>query len=480
MIDLANQILSARQRNRKELKKADRLKKEGNDAGAERIWRRFLVESPDDPVILFNLGVLLKTKGDKDREKRADLYFEAHKLFAEVVCSPFVDTNLKADTMNNIGIIMEKSGHTEKALKAYTFALEINPDHAAALVNYGDSLRCLGDISGADETYRKVIATHPDSAEANYNAGYIKLLMGDYAAGWKGYLHRHRMKAANTKPIVSTRPQWKGEPLEGKTLMLTEEQGYGDGFMGIRFAQCFAAMGARVVWGAQEAMREVMRGATGVSACVSRDDATEFDYHLPLLDAPHWLGITAENIPQPPYLSLCDDWPKWQAPKDPGKPKVGLIWRGSPLHGRDRARSIAPELLQPLIDDHPKLEFYSLQFGPNADEVTRLRGINQDLLTTVRSWTETAQIAHWLDLLIAVDTGPVHLFGALNRPAFMLCPNSPDWRWQLGREDSDWYPRLRIFRQPNGNDWQTPVAKINEALKDFCCSPNTSALVSGA
>lgn len=288
------------------------------------------------------------------------------------------------------------------------------------------------------------------------------------------------MQACGTKPIVSTRPCWDGEPLAGKTLMLTEEQGYGDGFMGIRFAQLFAAQGARVVWGAQECMRDICRGVTGVSDCVSRDDATEFDYHLPQLDAPHWLGINEMNIPQPPYLFPHECWPKWETPKASGKPRVGLIWAGSPRHGRDKARSIAPELYQPLIDDHPELDFYSLQFGPAADQVMRLHHISHDILMTIHGWTYTAQALQWLDLLISVDTGPVHLAGAMNRPTFMICPHSPDWRWMLGRETSPWYPAMRIFRQPDKDDWRTPIARINEALTDFACQRSEEPLLAAA
>lgn len=467
MVELAEKILATRHHNRKQLKKADRLIKRGDEVGAERIWRKFLEESPDDPIILFNLGVLLKDWGSKaPRGRREELYHEAGGYFSKIVCHPFAEVEHKADSMNNLGIIAEKSGYTDKALTAYKFALRFKPDHGAAMINCGDSLRCLGDFEGANEMYKKVIKAHPKSDEAHFCAGFLALLFGDYERGWKEYQYRKTMKAATTKPIVTMRPAWNGEPLEGKTLMLTEEQGYGDGFMAIRFAPAFVKMGARVVWGAQESMREIMRGAAGISECVSRDDATEFDYHLPVFDAPYWLGITPMNIPQPPYMRICDDWPKWEAPEASGKPRIGLIWAGSTVHSRDRSRSVAPELLQPLIDSHPEFDFYSVQAG-KGNEVQRLNGIT-DLLPTIKAgWTSTAQIFEWLDLLISVDSGPIHLAGALNRPAFLLCPHSPDWRWFLGRTDSPWYPHLRLFRQPAQNDWRTPISEVNEALKVF-------------
>ncbi len=459
MTDIPIEIHLARIKHQKKLKRADALILKGDDSGAERIWRKYLKACPDDPVLCFNLAVLLKK-----RATTAKVAHEAGEFFAKVIESPHAEISHKADSLNNMGILTERAGRTDKAMIAYSFALKMSPDHPAALVNYGDCLRCLGDWKGADDCYARVAKAHPESAEAHYSTGFIALLMGDYERGWPEYRWRHKLQACQTKPIVTKRPMWQGEPLEGKTLMLTEEQGFGDSFMFIRYARPLRALGARIVWGGQERIREVMRCARGVADVVPRDDSPHFDYHLPLLDAPLMLGTTLLNIPAAHCLSIADSWPRWEAPAEPGKRKVALIWAGSPLHGRDRVRSIFPEMYQPIVDAHPEIQFYSLQIGPRAPEFPILRNVI-DLAPTIRNgWTDTAQAIKWLDLLISVDTACVHLAGALDKEAWMLCPNSPDWRWLLGVKASPWYPRLAIFRQPAKDDWDTPLQEISAAL----------------
>lgn len=144
---------------------------------------------------------------------------------------------------------------------------------------------------------------------------------------------------------------------------------------------------------------------------------------------------------------------------------MALIWAGSPLHGRDRTRSINAEQFQPIIDAHPEIQFYSLQVGPRAPEVAALANI-MDLAPTIRNgWTDTAQALKWIDLLISIDSACVHLAGAVNTEAWMLCPSSPDWRWGLSSETTPWYPRARLFRQPVKDYWEGVIERISEELK---------------
>ena len=145
--------------------------------------------------------------------------------------------------------------------------------------------------------------------------------------------------------------------------------------------------------------------------------------------------------------------------------RIGIVWAGSPAHGKDKARSIPAEAFQAMIDANPSHDFYSLQAGPKQPEIQKLRGLKGDLSQSIKDWTTTAQILSCIDLLISVDTACVHLAGALGRPVWMLTPYSPDWRWLLSRTDSPWYPRLRLFRQPAIDDWQTPITQISDALQ---------------
>jgi Tfp pilus assembly protein PilF len=447
-------IQAARQQNRKQLLRADELGKKGDDAGAEKIWRKYLRKCPHDPVILFNMGANLRKKADTP-----ELRHEAGEFFARVIESQYAEPELKADCMNNLGLLALKAGSPEKAMTSFAFALKISPEHPAALANYGDQLRCAGDFTAAQDCYTKLALADPDSAEAHYSSGFIALLMGDLERGWKEYQWRTKLQSWQTKPLETTRPFWTGENLEGKTLMLTEEQGFGDSFMFIRYARPLSKLGARVVWGGQERIREVMRGVRGLAGVVPRDDSTEFDYHLPLLDAPLMLGTRLDTIPGAHCLTIRDEWPKWTPPEGSRKKRVALVWAGSPLHGRDHARSIPAESFQPIVDAHPECEFYALQVGPGWHQIGNLRNVTDLGPTLLNGWTDTAQALSWVDLLISVDTSVVHLAGALDKEVWMLTPSSPDWRWRLGKEDSEWYPHLRLFRQPHKDDWETPLGE---------------------
>jgi len=154
------------------------------------------------------------------------------------------------------------------------------------------------------------------------------------------------------------------------------------------------------------------------------------------------------------------NWPAFRLEGNLSRKRVALVWAGSPMHGKDRARSIKAAQFQPIIDAHPECDFYALQCGPKQPEVADLRGLKEDLAHRVENWTDTAQMIACMDLLISVDTACVHLAGAVGTPVWMLTPHSPDFRWMLEREDSPWYPKMRLFRQPAGNDWTPVIERI--------------------
>jgi hypothetical protein len=443
---------------KKLLKLADKYRKEKQPKKEEKVWREFLENEPTNPAAIFNLASCIEMNATCPQERLA-----AAEHYEKVLQSPIADMELKADCMNQIGLMCLNMGDDEKAATSFSFALKIKPDHGAAKINLADTHRALGEYDIAASEYASVLDHNPDNPEAKMCAGMLALLMGDYKRGWDLYRARWKVNTFTTKPMETDRPRWEGQSLVGKTLMLWEEQGFGDSFNFIRYARCFANMGARVVFGCQPPLRDVMRGADGLADACERGDATPFDYHMPLLDAPFMLGTTLENIPEAHCLRILPDWPRFSLIGNPTRKRIGLVWAGSPTHGKDKARSITPEMIQPIIDAHPECDFYSLQAGPRAHEFERLRGAT-DLAPQIGNWTDSAQMLTCMDLLISVDTACVHLAGALGRPVWMLCPNSPDWRWMLGREDSPYYPKLRLFRQPKADDWATPIERIKNEL----------------
>lgn len=430
----------------------------GEHSQAEALWREYLAHDSNHPAVNFNLAWCLEKRADSPRDR-----LKAAEFYEKVLSSPAADLELKANAMNQIGLMCLTIGDCEKAAVSFGFALKIDPNHGAARINLADAHRALGQYELAQGEYAGILEQSPDNPEAMMCAGMLALLLGDYPRGWDLYRARWRVKTFTTKSFVSKRPQWAGERLAGKTLMLTEEQGFGDSMQFIRYAALFHALGARVLFGCQPALRPLMGGVYGLAAAVPRDDSVEFNYYLPLLDAPHMAGTTLENIPAAHCIRPMTGWPHWSLTGNLLRPRIGLVWAGSPTHGKDGARSVPPESFQPLIDAHPHCDFYSLQAGPRAHEAARLRGAT-DLAPQITGWTDTAQMLACMNLLISVDTACVHLAGAVGTPVWMLCPYSPDFRWMLGREESPWYPKLRLFRQPDAKDWQTPLERINDAL----------------
>ncbi len=380
---------------------------------------------------------------------------------------------------------MGKINETEKAGICFVIALQMNPNLNAARINLADILRHDGKYEEADREFAEVLRLDPNSAAAKFSAGMIALMLGDMKRGWELYESRFDTDSFPTKRFNTNKPSWQRDDLADKTMLLTSEQGMGDDIMFIRYAKELKKKwpACRVLFYGNALMQRLFKGVDGLDRVISMGsfevsengtkrqlspgdklDEFEYGYHCPLLSLPHRLGTTLEMIPsETPYIRNVGWQPYLEASLGIGKRLVGLCWRGSPRHGKDFFRSIEPEMFQPLIDAHPEIQFYSLQVGPRADEANRLRDII-DLAPTITDWTDTAQALMQLDLLISVDTALLHLAGALDRFAWALIPHSPDWRWMLAREDSPWYPKLRLFRQPTQSDWETPLKRIRDAL----------------
>lgn len=462
----ARTLTQSRDPYRAELIRAGKLGEEGKHDEAEAIWRTYLESCPEDPDVRFNVGVCIMRRADSPTAR-----FEAAQFFERVVQSPHAEIERKADAMNNMGLMMERVGETEKAATAYAFALKMFPAHKAARVNLGDAKRFMGDFAGARGEYDAVLDQDPESPEAHFCAGMIALLFGEWERGWREYRWRYKAPSFKAKPLSFGIPLWNGEPLDGKTILFCEDQGYGDTFM---FSRYFYEVKrqwphARVLFRCQPSLHTVISGAWGLDGIVSTEgDTPAADYVCPLLDAPGLCGMKSEaDIPPAHCIRTMPAWAPWSLHVgNVLRKRVALVWAGSPMHGKDKARSIPAKLYQPLIDAHPECDFFSLQCGPSQPEVAELRGVT-DLAPQVRNWTDTAQMLACMDLLISVDTACVHLAGAMGTHAWMLCPSSPDFRWQLTREDSPWYPKMRLFRQTDRNDWQTPIQRITDALTTF-------------
>jgi len=441
---------------------------------AELELRRALELKPDFADVFSNLGNLLK---------QTRRYPEAEQAYRRAIDLKPGD----ATAYNNLGVLLHEAGDLDDAEAAYRHSLALNPDFADAHSNLGILLQRLGQFAEAEVEYRRSIDLKPDGTDAKLNLGLLLLALGRYADAWPWHEARHfpdsKARRAMQPPFAF--PQWQGEPLAGKSLVVVLEQGAGDNIQFVRYAPLLKARGvARLTFVQPSALVSLLSTAKGVDAMISDiSSMPPHDYWAFPLSLPLHLGTTLDNIPDTlPYLwALPERIERWRPRLPAGGFRVGLVWKGNPDHKNDANRSLAHlSLLAPLWSV-PGVSFVSLQKGQGEDEA-RQPPPGQPLVhlgDDIADFADTAAIVAQLDLVITVDSAAAHVAGALGKPVWVLLPGvGTDWRWLLGREDSPWYPKaMRLFRQPaTAVSWDDTIAGIADALRDWLATAPASTL----
>jgi len=312
-------------------------------------------------------------------------------------------------------------------------------------------------LDAARACFDRALALQPGHQGARFNRAYSNLLKGDLAAAWPDYESRFAMQGA-AAPRHTVRPRWTGDDPAGRTLLLHAEQGFGDTLFCARYAPLLAARGARVLLEVPASLVRLLTPLPGVAGVFPLDtpDLPPFDAQIPMMSLPGAFATTLETIPAGiPYLRA----PARPAPLPPGR-NIGLAWTGNPDNPRHAARTPPPEALVPLLDV-PGCRFWSVLPEPiPAALQPHLHGPP----TPLTDFTDTAALLAELDLVIAVDTATAHLAGAMGVPVWLLLPFAPDFRWMLDRNDTPWYPGMRLFRQPASGDWDSLITAVVAAL----------------
>jgi tetratricopeptide (TPR) repeat protein len=363
------------------------------------------------------------------------------------------------------GTVLAKLNRYEEALACFDHALAAQPDNVDALDNRGSVLAALQRAAEAIASYDRALAIKPETAEAHWNRGLTLLRVGDYEHGWDEYEWRWKLPDVQHQPRDFSQPQWLGEPIRGKTILLHAEQGFGDTIHFLRYVPLVAGLGAKVIVEVQRELRSLASRIEGASLVLNRGEALpSFDYHCPLLSLPRAFKTRLETIPsKTPYLTAASEklstWDELLVRS--GKPRIGIAWAGNATFSGDATRSIGLQRLAPLLS-LPHFQFVSLQKDLRAgdDEILRKHPDVVDLGNRLVDFSDTAAIMSLLDLVISSDTAIVHLAGALGRPVWVLLEHLPEWRWLLGRDDSPWYPSARLFRQPASGDWESVVSRV--------------------
>jgi tetratricopeptide (TPR) repeat protein len=416
---------------------------------------------------------------------------------ATIACDPN-----NVDAWCNLGLILGEADHIAEGTEALMRALDLAPAHPIVTANLcalylragrrSDALELaqtlvrdcpdrpeawnalshaqveLGAFDDMMASCERALALDPGNLNAVYNQASVELLRGDFVRGLEGYEARRRSTHQVTVPSRATGPEWSGTTLEGQTILVTAEQGAGDMFHFARYTALLKARGAgRVLLEANPPLTGLLATAPGVDAVVRTDEPLPaYDLFVPLLSLPRLFGTRIDSIPASvPYLTAGNRPVAQMIGADANPLKVGVVWAGNPNHQRDRSRSIAlPALLSAVSGIGVAL--YSLQKDMHSALLAPWHetGI-VDLSPHLATFDDTAAAVQNLDLVISVDTSVAHLAGALGRPVWVLLSFVPDWRWLLDRDDSPWYPTMRLFRQEALDEWDAPLAEVRRELE---------------
>ncbi len=332
------------------------------------------------------------------------------------------------------------------------------------------ALREQGRLDEARQVLEMIVQTVPGDAASRFDLAELALLQGDFERGWREYRFRYKMEHSFMLGRRVQGPRWEGQAIPGKTLLIHDEQGYGDTFQFLRMvAWARQRSGARVVLQVAAPCHMLAARAAGHDQIIVEGSLPPpFDYHCELMSLPLALGLQMSDLPGAmPYLAAdparVDTWRQRLA--DLPRPLVGLVWAGRPSHANDARRSLSLAELAPLA--RPGISFLGLQKGPAAEQAMLAPpGMAfSSLSADIQDFDDTAAILSLLDVLVSVDSSPVHLAGALGCPAWVMLPFLPDWRWLMQRHDSPWYPSLRLFRQPARGQWQPVLQTIGDELE---------------
>jgi tetratricopeptide (TPR) repeat protein len=422
---------------------------------AEVAYRKAVELDPNLAEGWAGLALLLHEKGDMPAS--IPLYEKACAIKPDVVT-----------TLSNFGLALVGTGQLERGFQAYHRALELRPDFPNALNNLGNAYREKLDMPKTLECYDRALFFKPDHHDARWNRSLLLLLLGRFEEGWLEYEWRWLKFPEERRNFAQAR--WDGFDISGKRVLLFAEQGFGDTIQFARFIPLVAERGAKVVVECQPELAALIKTAGGAEIVVERGETVPpTDYQCPLMSLGRVFATDADNIPRKvPYLradtASIAYWREKLRPQD-GTLKVGIAWAGAARHHRDRERSMKRSMFAPLRA-LPEVSFFSLQKGPPANEsADRFPLI--DHTNDLKTFADTAAMMENLDLIISVDTSVVHLAGALGKPIWTMIPFLPDWRWLLEREDTPWYPTMRLFRQNKANDWSDVVDRLLESLRRF-------------
>jgi tetratricopeptide (TPR) repeat protein len=370
-----------------------------------------------------------------------------------------------ATAWRHIGRVLHRMARYEEAFAVTEHALKKAPHDANLVLLSGQILISMQRLDDAMQRLRSAAGAMPEDPWPHLGIALVHLLKGELPEGFAAY--RWRKKLPECQQPKFSQPAWLGGDAVGKTIMVYAEQGLGDVLHFARYLPLLVAKGAHVLLACEATLHPVLRGMDGVTL-VQPNVRPQFDCHVSLLDLPDLFNTRLESIPAAlPYLHAPKDH-LLPAPLPGCRLRIGIVWAGNTMHNNARNRDCQVEQFLPLAGRRG-VELFSLQVGEAGAALAACGG---DVLITplgsqLHDMGVTAAMMAELDLVITVDTAAVHLAGALGRPTWLLLPYAPDWRWILGRDDTPWYPGMRLFRQTRPDDWDSVFGAMGKALDEL-------------
>jgi len=407
-----------------------------------------------------HLGVVLSGQGKNDeaiKNFKLALQYDPHY----------------AEAYNNLGIALKEREHFAEAMDNFDRAIRLDPQFFEAYYNLANSLRDKGQCTEGIKNYQQAVRLKPDYAQAHWNMSLTHLLNGDFIEGWKGYRWRRNADLKILTDYNRTgKPRWDGSSFKSKRLLVHYEQGLGDNIQFARFLPMVKARGGTVIFETLKLLIGLLRDFPGVDELIEYHPdqklSVQFDVYTSLFDLPNIFGTTLETIPsEVPYIHADPAKVEYWRNKLSGDDfKVGIVWAGSPEHGNDRYRSCSLKSFS-LLAEIEGVQLYGLQKGQAAHQMDEYAGTIKvtNISEYFDDFTETAAAIQSLDLVISVDTSVLHLAGAMGKPTWALLPYAPEWRWMLKRQDSPWYPTMRLFRQKERGQWKPVFENISRELR---------------
>ncbi len=428
-----------------------------NYTDAEEVFRQALALDSNSVQAVYNLGLVRHEQGE---------FEEAARMFDQALSH----IQQWPSALVNKANALYKLCRFAEAITAYEKAIELYPGYVAAHLNLASTYRRMCLLDEAAVCFDRAIALCPDSASAHFGKSLVLLKAGRMREGWRHYEWRFEVTGNHFNPHPDLyHPEWKGQPIDDRTLMVIGEQGLGDIIHFVRYLRFLRGKCRRIVLACAPSLISLLEGLEEIDEFVdrSRPWSVSCDYYIHLLSLPRIFDTSPENIPcDVPYLFADENKTAyWRNRLSTDQFNVGLVWGGNPEQAENEYRSCPLSVLERL-GDIDGVRYYSLQKGAGAEQLkTEGNALNiTDFTDELDDFSDTAALVKALDLVITVDTSVAHLAGAVNAPVWTMLWFAHCWRYLQNRIDSPWYPSMRLFRQPSIGDWPSVVDEVATEL----------------